>query len=98
MDLERNVKLVRFNKGKIDISFNDRLNKNFIKNLTEKLLEWTGERWIISLSKNIEAKSMYEKNLEKIKSELDTFKKSKIAEDMENAFPDAKIIKIEDEE
>tara|TARA_A100001015_G_scaffold233124_1_gene264145 strand:+ start:603 stop:2354 length:1752 start_codon:yes stop_codon:yes gene_type:complete len=97
-DLERNVKLVSFNKGKIDISFNDSLNKNFIKNLTEKLLEWTGERWIISLSKNIDAKSIYEKNLEKINFELDTFKKSKIAKDMENAFPDAKIIKIKEEE
>ena len=37
-DLERNVKLVSFNKGKIDISFNENLNKNFIKTLTEKLL------------------------------------------------------------
>ena len=43
-DLERNVKLVSFNKGTIDISFNEKLNKNFIKNLTEKLLLWTGDR------------------------------------------------------
>ena len=64
-DLERNVKLVSFNKGKIDISFNEKLNKSFIKNLTEKLLLWTGERWIISLSKNNDAKSIYEKNMEK---------------------------------
>ena len=63
-DLERNVKLVSFNKGTIDISFNEKLNKNFIKNLTEKLLLWTGERWIISLSKNTDAKSIYEKNQE----------------------------------
>ena len=47
-DLERNVNLVSFRKGKIDISFNDKLSKNFIKNLTEKLLSWTGERWIIT--------------------------------------------------
>ena len=40
-DLERNVKLVNFNKGTIEISFNEKLNKNFIKNLTEKLLIWT---------------------------------------------------------
>ena len=51
-DLERNVKLVSFNKGRINICFNESLNKNFIKNLTEKLLKWTGERWIITLSKN----------------------------------------------
>ena len=47
-DLERNVKLVSFNKGKIDISFNERLNKSFIKNLTEKLLLCT-ERVVLSL-------------------------------------------------
>jgi DNA polymerase-3 subunit gamma/tau len=39
-DLERNVKLVSFNKGTIDISFNEKLNKNFIKTLTDKLLLW----------------------------------------------------------
>ena len=50
-DLERNLKLVSFNNGKIEISFNEKLNKNFIKTLTEKLHLWTGDRWIISLSK-----------------------------------------------
>ena len=30
-DLERNVKLVSFNKGTINISVNEKLNKNFIK-------------------------------------------------------------------
>ncbi len=97
-DLERNVKLVSFNKGKIDISFNEKLNKNFIKNLTEKLLQWTGERWIISLSKNVEAKSIYEKNLENQNKTIEEFKKSKIAKDLESAFPDAELIEIKEEE
>jgi DNA polymerase-3 subunit gamma/tau len=97
-DLERNVKLVSFNKGKIDISFNEKLNKNFIKSLTEKLLQWTGDRWIISLSKNNEAKSIYEKTQENQKNEIEEFKKSKIAEDFENAFPDAKLLEISEEE
>ena len=95
-DLERNVKLVSFNKGKIDISFNEKLNKNFIKNLTEKLLNWTGERWIISLSKNLEAKSLYEKNQENETNKINEFKKSKIAEELELAFPDAKLIEVKD--
>ena len=96
-DLERNVKLVSFNKGKIDISFNERLNKSFIKNLTEKLLLWTGERWIISLSKNNDAKSIYEKNMEKKSSKLEEFKKSDLAAQMEEAFPDAKLMSIQEE-
>jgi DNA polymerase-3 subunit gamma/tau len=97
-DLERNVKLVSFNKGTIDISFNEKLNKNFIKNLTEKLLLWTGERWIISLSKNADAKSIYEKNLEDKSNKMEEFKKSKIAQDIQKVFSDAKLIDLKEEE
>ena len=97
-DLERNVKLVSFNRGKIDISFNEKLNKNFIKDLTEKLLLWTGERWIISLSKNADAKSIYEINQEDKSNKIEEFKKSKIAQDIQKAFPDAKLIDLKEEE
>ena len=97
-DLERNVKLVSFNKGKIDISFNEQLNKNFIKNLTERLFKWTGERWIISLSKNYEVKSIHEKKLEDRNMKLEEFKKSRIAKDFEKAFPDANLIDVKDQE
>ena len=97
-DLERNVKLVSFNKGTIDISFNEKLNKNFIKNLTEKLLLWTGDRWIISLSKNTIAKSIYEKNQEYKSDKIENFKKSKTAKDIQEAFPDAKLIDLKEEE
>jgi DNA polymerase III subunit gamma/tau len=97
-DLERNVKLVSFNQRTIDISFNEKLNKNFIKNLTEKLLLWTGNRWIISLSKNVNAKSLYEKNLEDAENKIAKFKKSKIAQDVKKAFPDAKLIDFKGDE
>ena len=96
-DLERNVKLVSFKKGKIDISFNEKLNKNFIKLLTEKLLLWTGERWLISLSKNNDAKSIYEKNLENKSSKLKEFSKSEIAQQIQAAFPDSKLLDITEE-
>tara|TARA_B100000886_G_scaffold339309_1_gene304391 strand:+ start:2612 stop:4273 length:1662 start_codon:yes stop_codon:yes gene_type:complete len=95
-DLERNVKLVSFKRGKIDICFNESLNKNFIKNLTEKLLLWTGERWIISLSKNTKAISLHDRNLEIKTKQIENFKKNKIAKDIETAFPDAKLMEIKD--
>jgi DNA polymerase-3 subunit gamma/tau len=96
-DLERNVRLVSFNKGKIDISFNEKLNKNFIKNLTEKLLVWTGERWIISLSKSEGAKTFYELNLEKKSEKLKNEEKSETAKNFLTAFPDAKLVEIKEE-
>ena len=55
---------------------------------------WTGDRWIISLSKNVEAKSVYEKNLEDKSNQIKKFKKNKIAQDIQEAFPDAKLIDI----
>ena len=96
-DLERNVKLVSFEAGKIDISFNEKLNKNFIKNLTEKLLLWTGKRWIISLSKNNGEKTIYEKNLEAKSNKLYEEKNSVTAKKILSSFPDAKLIEVEDE-
>ena len=96
-DLERNVKLVSFKKGKIDISFNEKLNKDFIKNLSEKLLLWTGERWIISLSKNTQAKSIYEKNLQIKSNKLEEYENSEIAKQIMNTFPDAELLNIEEE-
>ena len=87
-----------FNKGSINICFNEKLNKNFIKNLTEKLLLWTGERWIISLSKSTGAKSIYERNLEGKDNMIEEFKKGKIGQEIQKAFPDAKLIDIKEED
>ena len=94
-DLERNVNLVSFRRGKIDISFNEKLNKNFIKNLTEKLLIWTGERWIISLSQEIGQKTLYESRLENSKNEFLSAKNNKITKEVMGYFSDAEISRIE---
>ena len=59
----------------------------------QKNCEVTG----ISLSKNHDAKSIYEQNIEKQSSKLEDFKKSDLAKEMEEAFPDAKLLKILEE-
>ena len=52
-ELEKNVSLVSFKDKKIEISFNENLDKNFVKELSLKLFEWTGQRWIIAFSNKI---------------------------------------------
>ena len=96
-DLERNVKLVNFSKGKINITFNEKLNKNFIKVLTEKLLKWTGERWLISLSKEEGAKTYYEKTISEKQNKIIEEKKSSISKEIEALFPDAKLVDVTEE-
>ena len=94
-DLERNVKLVSFRKGTIDISFNEKLNKNFIKIFTEKLYNWTGERWIISLNKKIGGKTIYEKQNDIKKSKINEAKNNKKIKTLLEAFDDASLIDVE---
>ena len=97
-DLERNVKLVSFKQGKIDISFNEKLNKNFIKALTEKLYEWTGDRWIISLNKKIGDKTIYEKKNENKKNIINEAKNNQNIKRFLDTFKDANLIDVESED
>ena len=97
-DLERNVKLVRFEYGKIDINFNENLNRDFIKKLSQNLFQWTNKRWIIAFSKEDglptvkKQKKILEENL--IKKESD----SKFSNDIKKIFPDAELLKVEEKE
>ena len=46
-ELEKNVNLVSFDNPRIEISFNDNLDKDFVKDLSTKLYDWTNKRWKI---------------------------------------------------
>ncbi len=94
-DLERNVKLVSFKNRSIDISFNERLNKNFIKILTEKLYSWTGERWIISLNKKIGEKTIFERKNDLKKNQIEEAKNNKKIKNLLETFDDASLINVE---
>ena len=94
-DLERNVRLVKFSNGKIDIAFNERLSKDFIKKLTSKLLEWTGHRWIITLSKDIGDQTIYEKKDEVKKKLFEDAKKTEVYQRIKKLFPDAELSNVE---
>jgi len=93
-DLERNVKLVNFEDGKIDINFNENLNKNFIKKLSQSLYAWTGKRWIISLSKDKSSKTFYEEKVDKKEKLIAEGRKSKTFEEMSKAFSDADLVDV----
>ena len=97
-DLERHVKIVNFRQGKIDISFNDKLSKNFIKNLTEKLKIWTGKRWIISFNKLEGHQTIFEKKTKKNSEDLDKLKQSNTYKKILDTFDDAIFINSNSEE
>ena len=97
-DLERNVNLIKFANGKIDISFNLNLGKNFVRNLSKKLLEWTGKRWVITLTKEPGEKSFVETQSLKIKDLLEKEKKSEVYKKFINIFSDGELIDVKKKE
>ncbi len=93
-ELEKNVNLVKFEKNMIEISFNEDLDKNFVKDLSSKLFDWTGERWIISFSQLKGDVSMREKKQKIKRSLMYEAKNSKIYKDVIKNFPDAELTDI----
>jgi len=93
-ELEKNVNLVSFENNRIEISFNDNLDKNFVKDLSLKLYEWTDQRWIILFSKKKGDMTIKEKE-EDIKIKLiDKAKKNQIYIEVKKKFSDANLIDV----
>ena len=93
-ELEKNVNLVKFELNRIEISFNDNLDKNFVKDLSSKLFEWTGQRWIISFSKIIGDMTIKEKKKNKKNELIEKSKNSDLYKLILDYFPDAELTDI----
>ncbi len=93
-DLEKNVNLIKFSSGKIDIGFNENLGKNFVRHLSEKLFEWTKKRWVITLTKEKGQKTFSEQKLIKEHELLEKEKKGEINKKFKNVFLDGELIEV----
>jgi DNA polymerase III subunit gamma/tau len=93
-ELEKNVNLVNFENQRIEISFNENLDKDFVKILTSKLYEWTKNRWIITLSKEKGEPSIKEKEILFQANVQDKMKKSIVYKNVLDIFPDADLIEV----
>ena len=93
-ELEKNVNLVKFERNRIEISFNDNLDKDFVKDLSSKLFEWTSERWIITFSKSKGEMSVKEKQKNKKDKLINEVKSSETYQMVMEKFPDAELIDV----
>ena len=93
-ELEKNVNLVSFEKQRIEISFNENLDKDFIKNLSSKLYDWTNLRWIITLSKIKGQPSKKEKEINLKNDLIKELKDTSIYKDVLSKFTDAELIDV----
>ena len=78
----------------IEISFNDKLHKSFVKDLSEKLYEWTKNRWLISFSKEKGELSEKEKKNDIKKKNIKNYESSSEYKNLLKLFPDIELIEI----
>lgn len=58
MALERDVRLVRFEDGQLEIALTPAAPKTFVHDLQRKLTTWTGKRWVVVVSREQGAPTM----------------------------------------
>ena len=95
-ELEKNVNLVSFENQRIEISFNEHLDKDFVKDLSSKLYDWTNNRWIIILSKKKGELSKKEKEANLKKESIENLKKTSMYKSILEKFSDLEILDVKE--
>lgn len=92
--LERDVRLISFEEGKIEFSLADGASKTLANDLSKTLFDWTGIRWGIVISSGATTSTLREEK-ENVKNELRTsLEKHPLVLSVMNNFPGAQIIDI----
>ncbi|WP_417319992.1 DNA polymerase III subunit gamma/tau [Emcibacter sp.] len=92
--LKENCHEVSFSRGRMDIRLNDKAPRDLIGKLSEKLREYTGERWVISLSSETGEKSLYHKEQEEAEKLQARMSANPLVKAVLETFPGAKISDI----
>lgn len=92
--LKRCVRLVHIEPGRLDISLTDVAPKTLMGDLTRKLQDWTGRRWVVSLSREEGSATLAEEeNARRETALMDARSDPAVAAILER-FPGAKIIDV----
>jgi DNA polymerase III subunit gamma/tau len=92
--LERDVRLVAFEDGKLEIGLEGSAPKTLVGELSKKLLDWTGRRWMVVVSAEQGAPSLRaqaDQRKEQLKSDVSG---DPLVQAVLTRFPGAKIVEV----
>ena len=92
--LERDVRLVRFEAGSIEFSLAPGASHALPQTLMRKLQEWTGERWIVALSRDPGAPSLKEQSDAREREARSEVVADPLVKSVLDAFPGARIVAV----
>jgi DNA polymerase-3 subunit gamma/tau len=92
--LERDVRLVAFEDGKLELALEDSARKSLIGDLSKKLGDWTGRRWMVVVSADAGMPSLRVQAAAR-KAELkDTVRSDPLVAAVLARFPGAEIVEV----
>jgi DNA polymerase-3 subunit gamma/tau len=94
MALERDVRLVRFEEGRIEFSLAPGASPQLAAQLMRQLQEWTGTRWIVAISTSEGAPSIREQAQAREREELAGLKSDPLVKSVLDRFPGAQIVAV----
>jgi len=96
--LETNVHLVSLERGRIQFRPNAQAPQTLAGDLAQRLRDWTGERWIVTLASEGGAPTIAEARLAAERAKKDAVSQEPFVRAVLDAFPGAEIIAVRERE
>jgi len=92
--LENDVRLARFEPGRIEFSLIEGASNTLPQTLSRKLGEWTGERWMVALAPGAATPTLREQSREREAERLSGVAAHPLVRKVLERFPGAKIVDV----
>ncbi len=92
--LERDVRLVRFEEGHIELSLAESGNRTIANDLARALQQWTGQRWMVSLSSEEGAPTLREQAIAAERERKEGAANHPLVQAVLSKFPGAQIVNV----
>jgi DNA polymerase III subunit gamma/tau len=92
--MESNVHLVSLERGRIEFRPNAHAPKTLANDLAQRLRDWTGERWIVTLASDGGAQTLAEQRLAADRAKKDAVSQEPFVRAVLDAFPGAEIVAV----
>ncbi len=96
--LENDVHLVALEPGRLEFRPGPRAPRTLAQDLAQKLKDWTGQRWVVSLAREGGAPSIAEARKAKITARLERVLAEPMVRAVLDRFPGAEVIRVIDKE
>jgi len=92
--LERDVRLVRFEEGSIELSLAEGGNRTIANDLARALQQWTGQRWMVALSSEEGAPTLREQAIAAERERKEGAANHPLVQAVLAKFPGAQIVNV----